>query len=125
MPDQKTYIEEKRLVNESACKWMKRIIVGFIRHYESENDEANIPEDFFDDVPDNVGFTYDFFEAEDNSDLRCFHLIDTWKLGQDDCGGDETPSDEITYNVTETATTPGAVAKTHLKLIVDNESPRK
>ena len=64
MPEKRTYIEKDRLVNESACKWMKRIIVGFIRYYEDQNSEANIPEIHFDDVPDNIGFDYEFAESE-------------------------------------------------------------
>jgi hypothetical protein len=111
-----TYIEEHRVVEESTCKWMKRNIVGmimFIRDWSEEN-EVSIPEHYFDNIPDNIGFSLDFSSDEDSGDdLRCFNVTETWKANEDDCGG----SEEI-CNFEDIYFTGAKVErKVHLKLI--------
>lgn len=110
-----TYLEKDRVVNESSCKFMKRMIIGFIRYYESQGSEANIPEEFFDDVPDNLGFEFDFFESDEGQDLRCFDIIQNWETNKDDCGGDEMAADEVVYSAAPEKEKENKVV--HLKLV--------
>lgn len=98
MPESKIYIEEKRFCEESNCKYMKRLIVGFIRFIESANQEVNIPEHFFDDVPDNLGYFYEYLLGEDGEDVRGFKLHKKWQTNKDDCGGEEHPTDDVVFN---------------------------
>ncbi len=105
MPKDKIYIEENRFCEESPCKHFKRLIVGFIRFIESSGQDANIPEKYFDDVPDNLGFEYAFFEEEEvknkePEDIRCFRLTNTWNVGEDDCGGSENSHEDVSFYVT-------------------------
>ena len=111
MPDNKIYIEENRLCEESYCKHLKRLLVGFIRFIESSGQDANIPEHFFDDVPDNIGYAFDYLEDEEGNDVRGFRLTEDWKTGTNDCGGEDHDPMDVEYHVTPTKTT------VHLKLI--------
>lgn len=73
------------------------MVVGLIRFIESEDQDANIPEHYFDNVPDNTGFEYEFCEDEENGeDVRCFTINNDWKPGNDDCGG--TEQDQMKWN---------------------------
>lgn len=65
------------LVEESPCKFYKRLLVGIIR---ASGGELCVPGEFFDDVEANDGFKV-------MPDLSYeFHLTKDWELGQDDCG---------------------------------------
>jgi len=111
MPKDRVYFEENRFCEESQCKHLKRMLVGFIRFIESGDQDANIPEHFFDNVPDNVGFDYELFVNENNGeDLRCFKIIENWKFGEDDCGGVNENSNDIKF-------TPVKNNVIHLRLI--------
>jgi hypothetical protein len=112
MPKNKFYIEEKRFCEESYCKHLKRLIVGFIRFIESDDQDANIPEHFFDNVPDSLGFKYDYLVAEDGEDIRSFYLTNDWQKGVDDCGGTEEDPGDMTYTYTDPQSN-----IVHLKLI--------
>lgn len=91
--DKHVHIEPDRIVEESACKYYKRLLVGFIRCFQDENGEVVVPEDFFDVVPDNIGFGYEMIGGENDAgediDVRIFNLVDKWKPNIDDCGGSE------------------------------------
>lgn len=100
MEEGNVYIEDERICEESRCKYFKRLIVGLIRFigtYE-EDQEVNIPEHFFNDVPDHVGFSFEFYEDEHGDDLRSFFLTDTWETDEDDCGGIEQSIDDVVFN---------------------------
>lgn len=124
MSDEHIYIEENRFCQESQCKRLKRFLVGFIRFIESSNQDANIPEHFFDDVPDNVGFDYEYAVDENDNDIRCFKLTNEWQFGKDDCGGSEHGHpDEILYSLDNAGNivfkNGGNKRKTHLRLVTE------
>ncbi len=81
---EKVYIESNRVVKESKCKYYKRIIVGLIRYMKDENISLSVPEEYFDDVSDNTGFT----DETDNIPNRTFEISDNWEIDGDDCGGE-------------------------------------
>jgi hypothetical protein len=91
MPKDKIYIEEHRLCEESYCKHLKRLIVGLVRYSEQVNKNTDIPEHFFDDVPDNIGFSFSSNILDNGESVRTFSLISDWELGKNDCGGSEYP----------------------------------
>jgi hypothetical protein len=119
-----TYIEKERVVEESNCKWMKRNIVGmilFIKEWSEQNDVL-IPEDYFDNIPDNIGFSVDFeMDDESGEDLRSFRIVENWKVAKDDCGGTEEICNFEEIYFTGTA----EKRKLHLKLAVDNEESKQ
>jgi len=117
MPKNHVYFEENRFCEESNCKYLKRMVVGLVRFIESTSQDANIPEHYFDDVPDNAGFEYEFCEnKEDGEDVRCFALTNDWKPGDDDCGGEEHDHDEIDFFPIEEKNN-----VIHLRLVKDGE----
>jgi len=91
MPKDKIYIEENRLCEESYCKHLKRLIVGLVRHSKSINKDVDIPEHFFDDVPDNIGFSFSSNLLNNGESVRTFNITSDWELGKNDCGGSEYP----------------------------------
>lgn len=94
------YIEENRLCEESKCKYQKRLIVGLIKFIESGQQDANIPEHYFDNIADNMGFEYHHSEDENGNDVRCFRISNNWQFGKDDCGGEEHGHpDKIMYSL--------------------------
>lgn len=122
MPKNNSYFEQERFCQESQCKYFKRLVVGFIRFIESTDQEANIPEEFFDNVPDTLGFEYDFFESEtedgdESGDIRSFKLTNSWKPGDDDCGG--TEEDPLDMNFT--AAIPEKNNVIHLRLVKNDD----
>lgn len=112
MPKDKFYIEENRFCEESYCKHLKRLIVGFIRFIESTDQDANIPEHFFDDCPDNLGYAFDDLVGENGEDVRGFYLRENWETGVEDCGGTDHDPEYIEYTYTEPKSN-----ITHLKII--------
>jgi len=89
------YIEEKRLVEESHCKFYKRLLTGFLLYLKDNNiDNIEIDEFYFNNIPDNLGFeTYTTLEPK-----RVFKIKNTWEKNKDDCGGKEYDSDRVGYS---------------------------
>ena len=114
-----TYVERDRVVNETACKFYKRLLVGFIRCLQNENGEVVVPEEVFDDVPDNIGFHYESAIGEDDDgedvDVRIFAIVDDWVRGKDDCGGTEGALSEAKFFATEQ--TSSEKPKRHLNIV--------
>ena len=80
---------------------------------ESKN-LTEIPEHFFDDVPDNLGFSFEHSADEDENDTRKYSLNNDWVVGKDDCGGSEYEHDEIFF----TGPKDNLI---HLKLVPNND----
>lgn len=93
------------------------MVVGFIRFIESTDQDANVPEHFFDNVPDNVGFSHEFCEDEESGEeIRSFSLENDWIIGKDDCGGTEQDPDEVDFFAI-----PEKNNVIHLRLVKDDE----
>lgn len=124
MPKMHTYFEKHRIVEESTSKWMKRNLVGIIRFLNdfTGDGQINIPDHYFDDVPDNIGFSIEAEYDEEGNDLRCFQIIDTWETSKDDDGGTEEICDfeDMVFYGVETK----EIKKGHLKLVVNNDEKR-
>lgn len=91
------------LLEESHCKYYKRVLVGILRHLGGK---ISVPGELFDDVGPSEGF--DVVEDEE----WIVTLSDEWEYGEDDCGH------EMQENVTFSASSfePKIVA---LKVIDD------
>lgn len=97
---------------------MKRTIYGLVRYIESElsdNGECNVPESYFESVPDHIGYAFHYDgDPDTGEELRCFYTREDWICGQDDCGGlEENPEDTLFTGIKDNVI--------HLKLVVDNE----
>lgn len=113
-----TFVEENKLVQESNSKFYKRLIVGLIRYFSDDDGNLNIPEEFFSDVPDNLGFKTATKHMSDafgnNDDIRTLTITNEWKYGVDDDGGNEMDIENVSYSKPEnTKIFP-------LSLVVDN-----
>ena len=95
-------------------------MIRYMKEWSEEN-EILIPEEFFDDIPDNVGFSIDFAHDEDGEDLRVLNIVESWKTNEDDCGGTEEICnfEDVYFTGVEVP------RKVHLKLIVNNENDKK
>lgn len=109
------YIEHDRVANETSCKFYKRLLVGFIRCFKDENGEVVIPEEFFDGVPDDMGFEWEQTVGEDENgdelEVRAFAITREWECGKDDCGGTEDDLSSVTFSATEDK------PKRHLRIV--------
>lgn len=104
--DKFQYLETNRFVEESKCKYYKRLIVGLVRYFQNEDGELIVPETYFDNIPDDLGFSFDFIEAEfpdegdEVFDARSIKLS-SWKSQEQDCGGDEEDIDDVSFCIPE------------------------
>lgn len=118
MSDDHVYIETSRVVTETNCKYFKRFIVGIIRHLQNEEGELLIPEEYFDNVPDDLGFKFEIIDGQDEIGteipVRCFSLS-KWNCNQQDCGGDSEDIDKAYFSPTNTNKV------VHLRLVKSDE----
>lgn len=97
-----SYIEPDKIINESNSKHYKRLLVGLIRYLKNSGD-INIPEEYFQNIPDNLGFLSKIENISDPmgsyDQYRIFELIDNWRSGIDDDGGEEELFRNIRYKI--------------------------
>ena len=118
-----TWLEtDGRNLEESACKYYKRLLVGIIRWYEVDGTKLSVPDDFFYEIGDDDGFDINIEElesAESGIPLmhRTFQTTKDWKINEDDCGHEDLGELSFeTKKVVERKTD-----RVHLKLVVDND----
>jgi len=111
----RTYIEPTRLVEESNCKYYKRIIVGLVNYINDNRISLDVPEEYFSDVPDNVGFE-DSINMSDTITRR-IQIIEDWNTGTDDCGGTEISMNNLEFAIEDGSVVYRENKTLHLKVV--------
>lgn len=108
--------ENEMMLKESDSKFYKRLVVGLVRYISENKGIVNIPEEYFLNVPPNLGFETKTYSEGDIAgsveEIRVIKLNDTWSCGIDDDGGTEEHIEDLYFFVPQD--------KLGLKLIVDN-----
>lgn len=112
------YFEKNKVVKESNSKFYKRLIVGMIRFFsENGSGKVKIPEDYFSDIPDSLGFkTESTMETEiigSTEEMRTIELNDIWVINENDEGGEEENIENLLFSLPK--------PKNNLKLIKNND----